>query len=455
MFDNIDFIKADIPHIKSFDGEKSPCVAFRKKFTAKNFKSAKVYVCALGYGYFYLNGQKITQDLFTAPVSDYNKTLWYNSYDVTDMLKPGENIFFAICGNGFYNESFKTPWDHDKALWRDNPKFIMKLDLDEKTALVSDASWRCTDKTPIVFNHLRSGEHFDSRLYDPKCARLDFDDGAWSHAITDKTPPTGIFRECLCEPIRECAEYKAINMVQTGPDKYVFDIGQNISGYIRLKVKQPSGDLLVIKYGETVNGDYGLQYNNMDKFYSESEFMTDKFIANGEQFTWSPMFCYHGFRYVEITGIKNPCLDAVTGIFVHQDIKKTSGFECSNPRLNKLFELGQMATYSNLFYMPTDCPTREKLGWANDAQSSAEQMLTNFDIAGLFKKWYVDILDSMREDGSVPGIIPTGGWGYEWGNGPVSEGILFEIPYRVYLHTKDESLLSLGLPYFERYFKFL
>lgn len=454
MFENTSFIKADIPFVREHDREKSPCVMFRRKFEIEEFKTAKVYVCGLGYGYYYINGKKITLDLFTAPVSDYNKTLWYNAYDVTEFLRVGENIFTVICGNGYYNETFKTAWNHNEAQWRDNPKFILNLEIDGNTMLVSDDTWKCTAKTPIIFNHLRSGEHFDSRLYDPKFNQIDFDDSNWSYAIPDATAPKGVFRECLCEPIRECAEYKTIDIIQTGPKKYVFDIGQNISGYIRLKVKQQSGDLLVIRYAETVNCDYAIQYNGMINFFTESEFMTDKFICNGEEFTWSPMFTYHGFRYIEIEGIENPTPETVTGIFVHQDVKQISEFECSDATLNKLFEIGRMATYSNLFYMPTDCPTREKLGWTNDAQASAEQMLTNFDTVEFFKKWYTDILDSMRDDGALPGIVPTSGWGYEWGNGPVSEGILFEIPYRIYLHTGDNSLLIESLPYFERYFEF-
>ena len=259
MFENINFIKADIPFVRECDKNKSPCVMFRKKFMLETFNTAKVYLCALGYGYYYINGEKITQDLFTAPVSDYNKTLWYNAYDVSEFLKPGENVFTVICGNGFYNEQFKTAWNHNEAVWRDNPKFILKLETDGKTALVSDDTWRCTDKTPVVFNHLRSGEHFDSRLYNPDFNKLSFDDSGWQFAVNDSTPPTGTFRECVCEPVRECADYKTVKIIQTSPTRYVFDIGQNISGYIRLKVKQESGDLLVIKYAETVNCDYALQ----------------------------------------------------------------------------------------------------------------------------------------------------------------------------------------------------
>jgi alpha-L-rhamnosidase len=432
---------------------------FRKKFKLKNFNEAKIYVCGLGYGYYYLNGRKITEDLLAAPVSDYNKTLWYNVYDVAGFLAAGENIVTVICGNGYFNETFDTAWGQNKAAWRDNPKFILKLEADGETVLVSDGTWKFNAETPVVFNQLRSGEHYDSRLYDPDVYQLDYNDGDWNYAVTDRNPPKGVFRECLCEPIRECAEYKTVNIVQTGPEKYVFDIGQNISGYIRLKVKPENGgrgDGFVIRHAEQLNTDYSLRLNGMagEYFYPQSDFMTDRFICNGEDFAWSPMFTYHGFRYVEIDGIKNPDVNTVTGIFIHQDVKTISEFECSDETLNELFKIGGTAVYSNLFYMPTDCPTREKMGWANDAQASAEQMLTNFDMSRFFTKWHRDILDSMRGDGALPGIIPTSGWGYDWGNGPVSEGVLFEIPYRIYWHTGNETPLIESLPYFARYFEF-
>lgn len=170
---------------------------------------------------------------------------------------------------------------------------------------------------------------------------------------------------------------------------------------------------------------------------------------------WSPRFAYHGFRYAEIEGMDNPDSMEVLAVFVHQAIETRTQFECSDVFLNQLFHAGQVSTLSNLFYMPTDCPTREKLGWANDAQASAEQILTDFKAEKLLEKWLTDIKDAMRKDGCMPGIIPTAGWGYEWGNGRVSDGVLFEIPYRIYLHTGKERILTEMLPWFDRYFAYL
>ncbi len=456
MFEDIFFIKTDEPFVAGYS-QNAPAPMFRRRFTLDSLEKAEIFVCALGYGYFYINGKKITEDLFTAPVSDYNKTLWYTRYDVTELLNKGENCIAALCGNGFYNESFATSWDFDKAAWRDNPKFILNLTVDGKTVLTSDTEWLYNPDPPITYNHLRSGEYFDSRLYDEGWNKPDFDDTAWKSAVADTTPPKGAFRECLCEPIREFEEYKTVRVLRNeAAGAYVFDIGQNISGYIRLKTKQASGDVITIRYAEEINADGSLNYNGMTIHYKEnSPFQTDRFICNGESFTWSPKFCYHGFRYIELTGLTSPDDVSVSGIFVHQAVRPLSGFTCSNKRLEKLFEIGQKATLSNLFYMPTDCPTREKLGWANDAQASAEQMLINFDISRLFKKWLQDIYDAMREDGSLPGIIPTGGWGYEWGNGPVSDGVLFELPQMLYLYTGDTQPLIDSRPYFKRYIDFI
>lgn len=452
-FSNVNFIKVN----RLFD-PKTPGFAplFRRKFNiTENIKSATVHVCGLGYANYFLNDTPVTEDMFIAPVSDYRKTLWYNSYDVTDKLKKGENIFAVQCGNGWYNENMKTSWNFDVAHWRDYPKFILSLEVNGKRVLSSDEKWKCSEKSAIIYNQLRSGEYFDARLYDKSWTSADFDDSDWEHAVSDNTPPVGVFRPCLCEPIRPDREYPAVSMTKMGEDRYIFDFGQNMSGFIRLTVDQAEGDEVIIQYAEELGKDGELSFAHIAHHYNGHPVQQDRLICPKGKFSWTPTFTYHGFRYVEISGIKNPSLASATGIFVHQAVDARSSFNCSDQTLNELFRIGQMATWSNLFYMPTDCPTREKLGWCNDAQSSAEQFLTDFKTERLLAKWLQDIYDAMLPDGQLPGIIPSSGWGYYWGNGPVSDGVLFEIPYRLYLHTGNSSYLVNSLPYFERYLAFL
>lgn len=453
MFENAKYIKPDVPFVRD---ESAPSPLFRKRFFLENLPEKAVLSAAgLGIGYFYINGKKVSDDMFTSPVSEYNKTVWYTSHDATALLKKGENVIAAELGNGMFNESFETCWNHHTSVWRDNPKMILQLDIDNSTAVVSDDSFVFSVDSPVIYNELRHGEHYDSRKFKPGWNDVAFDDSDWRNAVIDTNQPKGVFRECVCEPIRECQEFKPVSITQSGENKYIYDFGQNMSGFVRLSVNQPSGDKLTIRYAEYLTKDGGIIRPNYSHWYKQTTDLVqrDDFICCGKEFTWSPKFTYHGFRFVEIEGLRKPC-DA-TAVFVHQDVQRRSEFECSNEDFNRLFKCGIMATWSNMFYMPTDCPTREKLGWCNDAQSSTEQFLTNFKATKFFEKWLQDIHDAMRDDGALPGVIPTHGWGYDWGHGPVSEGILFEIPYRLWLHTGNKKFLADSIPYFDRYFSFL
>lgn len=454
MFSNISFIKSN----QKFDADKSTAPVFRKKFTLDNpAEQSRIYICGLGMAYCYINGKKITADLFTAPVSNYEKTLWYNTYDVTNLLKKGENVIGVIAGNGFYNESINTAWNINKANWRDNPKFILRLDVDGETKLVSDDSWKCNPQSAIVYNEIRHGEVFDARLYDENWCTDLYDDSSWENAVIDTTPPTGILRECTCEPIRECGVYTPVEIIKTNENTFIYDFGQNLSGYCRVKVKGESGQKITLYHTEAITADNKPDDRNAATYhYPDCEkIQFDEIICSGKEFTWSPLFTYHGFRYVEVSGIENADDIEICSIFTHQDIKRRSHFECSDYDLNCLFDMGIMSTYSNTFYSITDCPTREKLGWCNDSQSSMEQFLTNFEMENLLKKWLIDIYDAMKPTGQLPGIVPTPEWGYNWGNGPVSDGILFELPYRIYIHTGDKEPLINSIPYFEKYLEFI
>ena len=453
-FESAVFIKPDV----AFDPQ---CMSYapmlRRKFFVKRIpRRAVLSVAGLGYGCYYLNGQSVTEDKFIAPFGDYRKTVWYTSYDVTHLLVEGENIFAAMLGNGWYNEAIGTAWDFDRAAWRDLPKLLLSLEGDGgEVLLASDGQWLCSMNSPVIFNQLREGEHFDARLYKADWKSLSFNDSDWKRVREDDTPPAGILRECTCEPIREIRELSPVAIRQIGAERFVYDFGENISGYARLCISGENGQKVTLRFAEQIHEEDGTpRYNDMDNshYYARGEFARDVFICSGKAFKWKPSFTYHGFRYVEVQGVEESDANEnlLTAIEVHQDIRIRSGFRCSNDLLTRLFCLGQRSTLSNMFYMPTDCPTREKLGWMNDAQSSADQFLTDFETERVLAKWWQDITDAMDGRGMLPGIVPTAGWGYHWGNGPVSEGTLFEIPYRIYLHTGDDTLLKKGLPFFKR-----
>ncbi len=428
---------------------------FRKTFFIEESGTARLSVCGLGFAYYYINGTPVSPDLFTAPVSQYDKTLWYLVYDVSALIKPGKNTIAVICGNGWLNESFPSSWNLNEATYRDHPKFILELSVNGQVVLASDDSWKCLPENAYRYNELRSGEYFDATLYDPSWTTPGFADEGWESAVRDDRPPKGVFRKCECEPIREIEVLNPERILPGKNGKWVFDLGRNIAGYIRLNASGTAGQLLTIRYAERREAGGDLDVAGIERFYPESEFQTDRFVCSGNPTVWSPKFVYHGFRFIEIEGLREPDEVSVQGVFVHQVVREKTTFSCSSTVLNQLFSAARASSLSNLFYLISDCPTREKLGWMNDAQMSAEQLLTNYHTERLMKKWLFDMYDAMREDGSLPGIVPTPGWGYTWGNGPLSDGAMFEIPYRIYRLTGDPEPLVRTLPRMERYLNYL
>ena len=426
---------------------------FRKKFRFAPAGRAVLYVCGLGYGYYYLNGKPVAPDLLTAPVSDYDKILWCNAYDVTALLREGENIFCAVLGNGFFNESFATPWKHHLAGWRDRPKLAAALCAGERIIWSTDSSFLCSDRSFVTFNQLRSGETFDGRLYDERWLCADFDDSAWHFAVKDDRPPKGAFRLCECPPVVEAEEYDfTSSTVRDG--KYTLDFGRNLAGYVRVDIDLPAGRMLTLRHAEEVHPDGRLNLNGLGRYYPDAEFQTDRFIAGRARLRRAPQFTYHGFRYVEVEGLDRPPKKGeFKAVFIHQDVPQTSFFSCSDELLGKIYGAGIRSVYSNLHYALTDCPTREKLGWMNDAQASFGQLFYNFEILPFLQKWAEDIKASMTETGAIPAIVPAArGFGFDYG--PVADGALFELPYRAYLFTGDSAMLLDFLPYLERYYRY-
>jgi alpha-L-rhamnosidase len=203
IFGNAEYIKAteSAPSFSYTD----PLPLFRKEVCIENsFTKAEICVQAPGFAKIYINGKNITEDIFISATSDYDKILWYNTYDVTALLQKGVNALCVIAGNGFFNESFGTGWDFDIAPWRDAPQFLLCLRIDGEIAAVSDESWKCSrERSHITFSHLRSGEYVDMRKYDPAWLTSNYDDGDWQSAIVRSRPITAVFCPTSCQPIRE------------------------------------------------------------------------------------------------------------------------------------------------------------------------------------------------------------------------------------------------------------
>ncbi len=434
------FIKNPIVKAQYDDTFFSPAIRMRRRFTLEKRECATLSVCGLGYGYYYINGKPVSTDLLTAPVSDYSKTLWFNTYDVTDLIKEGENVFCVHLGNGFYNENLKTAWEHCNAHWRDVPKVCLELSCGE-FVLNADESFKTSIDKATYYNQIHVGEFYDANA-DEDWLSADYDDSDWECAVIDENPPKGELRECYAPPIRELAEYPCIGIFEN--DKgYVLDFGQNLSGYAHIRVSEPKGTVLTLEHAEQIDENNNLKLNDLDIFYKP--FQIDKIRCGGESFEWSPRFTYHGFRYLQISGMTDyPRKDDFKAVFVHQDINKKSGFECSNPLINQIYNAGIMSSWSNMHYALTDCPTREKLGWTNDASASCEQLFYNFDIKAFMDKWAQDMCDAVENDGSTYGIIPTHGWGHDLG--PVCDAIYYKLPYYHFIHYRDRSILDLMLP---------
>ena len=283
----------------------APTVCFRKRFCVEKGGEFTLAFCALGMGYCYINGIRIAQDLFLSPVADYRKTLWYTVYDVTSLIRDGENELFVEVGNGFYNEGIETVWGHHKAAWRGQPTVCLSLCLDGREILTTDESWQATLSKRTVYNQIRSGEHFDSRVKE---------ESEWVPAEVNTQPPEGEFRLCDCQPIIESERISAV-VINKSKRGWVFDFGKNIAGYAEISIQAESGLEITLAYAEEIDSDGELKLNGLD-VYQQAPFQKDKLICNGEKVVWKPQFTYHGFRYVEVLGLKNkPTVSLLTAIF--------------------------------------------------------------------------------------------------------------------------------------------
>jgi alpha-L-rhamnosidase len=427
----------------------------RKVFTvAQPIQSARVYICGLGYYELSINGRKIGDRVLDPGLTKFDQRVLYATYDVTPDLTAGVNAIGVTLGNGMYNN---LP-DMDGCFRFDRPKLLLQLRLvladGTVQTVVSDAAWQ-SSTGPIVFNAVRNGEVYDARLEKPGWDQPDYDAQGWTP--TQLIPaPGGTLVSSMLPPIRVTQTIRPVEVKEVKPGVFVFDMGQAFSGWCQLTVTGPAGTKVQWKCGERLAPDGQIETTRIAVLVKHGEFQTDSYILKGQGTeVWEPRFTYHAFRYVQMTGFPGrPTLDNLRGRVAHTDLPVRGEFACSNPLLNKIHDLVRWSTVSNYHSVPTDCPHREKNGWTGDALVSADQFLYNYDMTAALKKWMRDIHDAQRPSGQLPGIIPTSGWGYNWGSGPAWDSAYIHFPWLLYQYAGDTSVLAEQYEGMQRYMEF-
>ncbi len=400
--------------------------------------SAEISVCGLGFYVLYINGKDITKGRLAPYISNPDHICYYDTYDITSYLTEGENVIGLMLGNGFMNCLGGFVWDFDKAEFRGAPRVALELKAvagGEELVIEADESFLC-HSSPVLFDDLRMGEVYDARLELPGWNLAGYNTEGWTPALAAKTP-RGEMKLCTADPIAKLREVKPVAIFREG-DAFVYDFGTNSAGLCKLKIKGECGQCVTMWHAEQLSD--GSFFNDNIRFYGQgreaySEWnQTDKFICSGGEDEYMPYFRYNGFRYVKVEGITEAQAtdELLTYHIMGSDLSVIGGFSCSDERLNTLYRMVDNANRSNLFYYPTDCPHREKNGWTGDASMSVDQMLLMYDLEASLREWLENIKRAQRLDGALPGIVPTSGWGFAWGNGPAWDSVLFNLPYALY-----------------------
>jgi len=427
--------------------------AFEKSFNLpQDVAEATLHISGLGFYEASLNGEKIGRKVLDPIPTKYDKRVLYSTYDMTDLLKKGKNTLNVLLGHGWYDMRSVSVWNFDNAPWRDFPRMIVQLEIKyadgSRSYVFSDESWRQV-VSPIGYDCIREGVvvgrgHPDAPDLNKKKIMAVFVPAPQGKLSASTLPPSVITQTLRPKSVK-----------QLGEGHWVVDFGQNTAGWVNLKVEgQKEGDLLKLQYGERLDEKGALDIESISAHFrypastdlvNDGFFQTDHFICSGKEIEeFYPRFVYHGFQYVEIRGLKNkPDANSISAAVIHTDFKSAGSFECSNELLNKLQQATLWAYKGNFVNgYPTDCPHREKNGWTGDASLASELGMYNFDNTAAYEKWVQDLMDEQQASGDVAAIIPTSGWGYQWGNGPAWDSALLIVPWMLYVYNGDMQILE-------------
>jgi alpha-L-rhamnosidase len=420
-----------------------PPPMFRNTFAVENkISSAIAYVTARGVYELYFNGKKVSNNIFAPGWTDYNVRYQYQTYDVTALLEKGKNTVGAIVGDGWY--SGYLGWLEKRDYYGAHNGLLLQLELTfddgSKQEIITDQSW-LTTTGPILTSDMHQGEVYDARKEIKNWNTNDCEKSNWE--TVQILQNTDVSLDAQPNEPMLVTDYLPTHTI-TEPEKgvFVFDIGQNIAGWAKLKVKGEAGTKITMRFAERLQPDGNIYITNLRRAKA-----TDVYIlSGGKEEVYEPHFTFHGFQYVEVTGLSvQPDKSTITGCVVHSAMRSTGKFECSHPRVNKLWLNQVWGHRGNFISVPTDCPQRdERLGWMGDAQIFARTSAYNMDVAPFFTKWMIDINDAQSKEGAFADFSPrvndeqnrvfegVAGWG--------DAGVI--IPWTMYLMYGDTRVIK-------------
>ncbi len=450
-----------------------PAPMFRKTFVLHDAPaSAQLRICGLGFYRLFVNGQDITRSLLAPYISNPDHALYYDDYDLAAYLTAGENVIGVLLGNGMGNPMIAS-WDNMDAPFSDAPKMALRAEIADGDATVilegKDFRWA---PSPIRFDNYRFGEHYDARLEQPGWNAPGFDDAAWQKPMA-ASRPRGTMRICEAEPVRIMVERIPVSVkrgemvpVRTDTDDYrklmdtigggalpeqemdytggyIYDFGLNGAGVYRLNICGEAGQRITVQAFEKLDENGRGNIQDIGGSFPEGYFQRDVYYCKDGAQVYQPSFVYHGFRYLYVTGIteEQATADLLTALVIHNDVKRLGAFDCSDNMVNTIWAMAERSDLSNMVWIPTDCPQREKNGWTGDISMSAEHQMLEFDTQNVWCEWLHNVRAAQNEAGALPGIVPTAGWGYQWGNGPAWDSALFNLPYICWKYRGNTQLI--------------
>jgi alpha-L-rhamnosidase len=384
-----------------------PSPMFRKDFSAKNkISNATAYITSHGLYEAQINGQRVGQDFLTPGWTAYKKRLQYQVYDVTNLVKSGENAIGVTLGNGWWRGFIG--FSGQKDFYGKDLALLFQLDIEYSDGsheiIGSDGSWKCATNGPIRSSEIYNGEDYDARLEQSDWSMAGFKDSKW-----EKVAVRTISNETLIgtynEPIRKHEKIAPIKIFKTPKGELVADFGQNLVGWVTLKASGKSGDRIILKFAEVLDKQGNFYIDNL-----RDAKCTDTWILKGgKEETFEPHFTFHGFRYAKLEGyIGELKTENINAVALYSDMRLTGNFSSSNPLVNQLQHNIQWGQRGNFLDVPTDCPQRdERLGWTGDAQAFSRTAMFNFDVHNFFSKWLKDVAADQQPNGMVPFVIPN------------------------------------------------